>query len=149
MKYVAKKAKRDYALYKTYEGLSKVGSNIDSAIKVYITRGLQLLAFFKQRLYETHSFSKQVISLFSICNGYLDSVDVQNVQFFLNMFFAGHFADVYLENRKFIYFFMKLDLLESLLITNSFEFLEKDLHNIFKSYQNFFLANVQPRLNSK
>jgi len=44
---------------------------------------------------------------------------------------------------------MKLDLLESLLITNSFEFIEKDLHKIFKSYQNFFITNVQPRLNSK
>jgi len=85
MRSITKKAKRDYALFKMYEGLVKVGQ-VDDTIKGFVNRGLQLVTLFKQRLYETQPFYKQVISLYSICNGYLDSVEVRNVNMYFSMF---------------------------------------------------------------
>ena len=102
MKDIMKKVKRDYALYRNYEAFSKIGNGVDGAIKGYVTRGLQYMFLFKQRLYETHTFYRQVISLFAVSNGYLESVDLANIQFFFSIFFSGNFADQYLSNKEHI-----------------------------------------------
>ena len=146
MKDIMKKVKRDYALYRNYEAFSKIGNGVDGAIKGYVTRGLQYMFLFKQRLYETHTFYRQVISLFAVSNGYLESVDLANIQFFFSIFFSGNFADQYLSNKEHIIYFVEDETLESLLIINSLECIESDLHEIFKEYQHFFITEVQPRL---
>jgi F-type H+-transporting ATPase subunit alpha len=139
--------KRDYALYRSYESLSKIGSGIDGAIKGYVTRGLHYLHMFKQHLYETHSFYRQVVSLFAVSNGYLDSVEFHNIQIYFNLFFTGAFTDRYLTDKEhIIYFTGDEETLEALLIMSSIECVESDLHAIFREYHQFFLSDIQPRL---
>lgn len=147
MKSVTKKVKRDYALYRSYESFSKIGSGIDGAIKAYVTRGLHYLHMFKQNLYETHTFYRQVVSLFAVSNGYVESVELHNIQVYFNLFFTGSFVDRYLTNKEHIIYFMgDEETLEAFLIMSSIECIESDLHEIFKEYQQFFLEHIQPRL---
>jgi len=145
MKAVTKKAKRDYALFKAYEGVVKVG-HMDDTIKGFVIRGLQLISLFNQRLYQTHSLYRQLISLFAVSNGYLDSVNPKNVDMYFNIFFAGNFVGNYLENKSHISFFMNRKWMESLLIINSLDFVEKELSSILTSFNKLFVAHIQHRL---
>jgi F-type H+-transporting ATPase subunit alpha len=69
----------DLAAYRELEAFTQFGSDLDEATKARLERGKRTVEILKQGLHQTMDVEKQVISLFSLVNGYLDDVKVEDI----------------------------------------------------------------------
>ena len=58
---------------------AKFGSDLDESTQKLLNQGSKLTELLKQLQYSPLSIEKQIVSIFSGVNGYLDSVDIQNI----------------------------------------------------------------------
>lgn len=72
--------KSQIANYRIYEDFVKLGSDLDPAIQKIVTRGVRLVELLKQR--STMSLIEQVISMYSVVNGYMDEIPVSYIKLF-------------------------------------------------------------------
>jgi proton translocating ATP synthase F1 alpha subunit len=147
MKDVSKTVKIEYGLYKIYEHFSKIGSDIDSFIMVYVRRGKQMNAFMTQPLYKAIPFYQQVIGLYCISSGYTDQIDLKYISAFFDVLFSGYGIDIYLEEEEDLgRYFYGVDAFESMLIINSFDVFRADIDLLCRLYKDFFTDVVLPKL---
>jgi len=104
LKAVSKKIRIDYSIYRTYAGIEKLGGDVDPTILNFIGRGKKIVIFFKQDLYNTCPLYRQVLSLFALSRGYLDSVKVEFVQYYFNLLFDASLAIQYLGDNAWLIF---------------------------------------------
>jgi len=81
----------DLAAYRELEAFTQFGSDLDDATKARLERGKRTVEILKQGLHKTMDVEKQVLSIFSLVNGYLDDVKVEEIGRFeqeLHDFFA-------------------------------------------------------------
>jgi len=73
---------------------AQFGSDLDAATRKQINRGQRLTELLKQAQYSPLPMEKQVLTIFSAINGYLDNIEVRYVGAFerqmLNYFDATH-----------------------------------------------------------
>jgi F-type H+-transporting ATPase subunit alpha len=69
----------DLAAYRELEAFTQFGSDLDDATKARLERGKRTVEILKQGLHATMDVELQVISIFSLTNGHLDSVKLENV----------------------------------------------------------------------
>jgi len=69
----------DLAAYRELEAFTQFGSDLDDATKARLERGKRTVEILKQGLHDTMDVELQVISIFSLTNGHLDSVKLENV----------------------------------------------------------------------
>ncbi len=82
----------DLAAFRELEAFTQFGSDLDDATKARLERGKRTVEILKQGLHQTMDVEKQVISIFSLTNGFLDDVKLQDIlrfesdlhEFFLN-----------------------------------------------------------------
>ena len=74
----------DLASYRELEAFTQFGSDLDEATKARLERGKRTVEILKQGLHETMDVEKQVISIFSLVNGYLDDVKIEDILRFEN-----------------------------------------------------------------
>ena len=82
----------DLAAFRELEAFTQFGSDIDEATKARLERGKRTVEILKQGLHQTMDVEKQVISIFSLTNGFLDDVKLKDIlrfesdlhKFFLN-----------------------------------------------------------------
>lgn len=82
----------DLAAYRELEAFTQFGSDLDEATKARLERGKRTVEILKQGLHATMDVEKQVISIFALTNGHLDSVKLTNIIRFereLHEFFAN------------------------------------------------------------
>jgi len=149
MKYVSKKVKRDYTLFKAYESLTKLGSDVDPLLKGFIDRGLQINKLITQHLYETKSLTQQSLSLFCLSEDCADNISPDVLHQYFDIFFSGSFFNIYLDGDVSLlkYFTIDSSSLENLFSLGHFHLFKKDLLVIFKKYNIFFKNVLEPRLN--
>jgi F-type H+/Na+-transporting ATPase subunit alpha len=82
MKKVSGTLKLDLAQYRELEAFAKFGSDLDKATQRTLARGARLVELLKQGQYSPVPVEKQVISIFTGTNGYLDEVPVADVKRF-------------------------------------------------------------------
>jgi len=82
MKQVAGTIKLDLAQFREMESFAQFASDLDASTQQMLARGTRLTALLKQPQYSPMPFEEQVISIFSGVNGYLDSIDVKDVNEF-------------------------------------------------------------------
>ncbi len=69
----------DLAAYRELEAFTQFGSDLDEATKARLERGKRTVEILKQGLHKTMAVEKQVISIFSLINGFLDDVKVEDI----------------------------------------------------------------------
>jgi len=82
MKSVAGRLRLDLAQYRELESFAAFGSDLDKASKAQLERGQRLVELLKQPQYTPMPVARQVVSVWTGTNGYLDDVPVEDVRRF-------------------------------------------------------------------
>lgn len=83
MKAVGGSLKLELAQYREAQAFEKFGSDIDPVTQFKIRRGTRLVEILQQPQYEPLSVPKQIITIFSGINGFLDGVSLDDVSLFV------------------------------------------------------------------
>ncbi len=148
MRDLSRKLKGNYSFYSTYKGVDKLGGDLDPIIMSYIQRGVRIDEFFKQGLYQPFTYIKQVIGVFCLVNGLVDSIETKYVDIFFNFLFSNEFSEKYIKPEHF-HFALEYNEIESWLYSNLMEHSNKineDLHKWCSSTADYFVTEIQPRL---
>ena len=79
MKKVAGTLRTDLAAYHELESFAQFGSDLDQATQAKLNRGRRVVEVLKQPLHTPIPVEKQVIILYALAHGYLDSVPVDDI----------------------------------------------------------------------
>jgi len=79
MKKVAGTLRLDLASYKELEAFTQFGSDLDAATQAKLNRGRRTVEILKQKLHEPLAVEKQVLILYALTHGFLDSVPVDRI----------------------------------------------------------------------
>ncbi|PIR94428.1 F0F1 ATP synthase subunit alpha [Candidatus Falkowbacteria bacterium CG10_big_fil_rev_8_21_14_0_10_39_11] len=82
MKKVAGKLRLDLAQYRELAAFAQFGSDLDEDTQKQLTRGSRTTEILKQGIYDPMSVENQVAIIFAAINGYLDDVNLKQVQEF-------------------------------------------------------------------
>ncbi len=83
----------DLAAYRELEAFTQFGSDLDDATKARLERGKRTVEILKQGLHATMDVELQVISIFSLINGHLDSIKIEDISRFESDMHAFFKAD--------------------------------------------------------
>jgi len=149
MKKVSNRIKQNYSLYKTYEGLASISSELEGPIAEAIKRGIVLVNFFVQKVYRTYRLYQQVLALFMISEGYIDSIEPKYISFFFEFLFSGPFFENYLiKYPSFIFYLCNIftDVFESSLIVCSINDYVADFNKLATIYCSFFKSEILKKM---
>ncbi|MFN4151019.1 MAG: hypothetical protein ACK4IX_08740, partial [Candidatus Sericytochromatia bacterium] len=148
MRDLSRKLKGNYSFYNTYRGVDKLGGDLNPIIMSYIQRGVRIDEFFKQGLYQPSTYIKQVVGVFCLVNGLVDSIDSKYVDIFFNFLFSNEFSEKYIKPEHF-HFALEYNEIESWFYSNLMEHSNKineDLHKWCAATADYFVDEIQPRL---
>ncbi|MCT0196646.1 F0F1 ATP synthase subunit alpha [Lactobacillus helveticus] len=87
MKKVAGTLRTDLAAYRELESFAQFGSDLDQATQAKLNRGQRTVEVLKQPLHDPIPVEKQVLILYALTHGYLDSIPVEDISRFQNELF--------------------------------------------------------------
>lgn len=88
MKKVAGTLRIDLASYRELEAFTQFGSDLDAATQAKLNRGRRTVEVLKQPLHKPLPVEKQVLILYALTNGYLDSVPIDDILAFEEELYA-------------------------------------------------------------
>ncbi|HEM3642153.1 TPA: F0F1 ATP synthase subunit alpha [Streptococcus suis] len=97
MKKVAGTLRIDLASYRELEAFTQFGSDLDAATQAKLNRGRRTVEVLKQPLHKPLPVEKQVLILYALTNGFLDSVPIDDILAFeeeLYAYFDLHYDDL-------------------------------------------------------
>ncbi len=103
MKKVAGTLRLDLASYRELEAFTQFGSDLDAATQAKLNRGRRTIEVLKQPLHKPLPVEKQVVILYALTHGFLDSVPVDQILDFeeaLYDYFDSHYEDIFETIRK-------------------------------------------------
>ena len=80
MKQVAGPLRLALAQFRELEAFAQFGSDLDQATQRQLARGARLVEIFKQPQYQPMAVEQQVVIIYAVTNGHLDTVDVRHVR---------------------------------------------------------------------
>ena len=98
MKKVAGTLRLDLASYRELEAFTQFGSDLDAATQAKLNRGRRTNEVLKQPLHKPLPVEKQVVILYALTHGFLDSVPVDQILDFeeaLYDYFDSHHEDIF------------------------------------------------------
>ena len=98
MKKVAGTLRLDLASYRELEAFTQFGSDLDAATQAKLNRGRRTIEVLKQPLHKPLPVEKQVVILYALTHGFLDSVPVDQILDFeeaLYDYYDGHHEDIF------------------------------------------------------
>ena len=98
MKKVAGTLRLDLASYRELEAFTQFGSDLDAATQAKLNRGRRTIEVLKHPLHKPLPVEKQVVILYALTHGFLDSVPVDQILDFeeaLYDYFDGHHEDIF------------------------------------------------------
>lgn len=98
MKKVAGTLRLDLASYRELEAFTQFGSDLDAATQAKLNRGRRTIEVLKQPLHKPLPVEKQVVILYALTHGFLDSVPVDQILDFeeaLYDYFESHYEDIF------------------------------------------------------
>ena len=96
MKKVAGTLRIDLASYRELEAFTQFGSALDAATQAKLNRGRRTVEVLKQPLHKPLPVEKQVLILYALTNGYLDSVPIDDILAFEEELYA--YFDLHYDN---------------------------------------------------
>lgn len=97
MKKVAGTLRIDLASYRELEAFTQFGSDLDAATQAKLNRGRRTVEVLKQPLHKPLPVEKQVLILYALTNGFLDSVPIDDILAFeeeLYAYFDLHYDSI-------------------------------------------------------
>jgi F-type H+-transporting ATPase subunit alpha len=88
MKQVAGSIKLELAQYREMAAFAQFGSDLDAATQRLLNRGARLTELLKQGQYSPMVIEEQVVSIFAGVRGFLDSVEVRDIDRFEKAFLS-------------------------------------------------------------
>lgn len=82
IKQVAAKIKLELAQYNELLAFAQFGSDLDKATREQLNRGVRIMELLKQDQYIPFKVEEQVVSFYSVTNGYLDDIDIEDIHNF-------------------------------------------------------------------
>ena len=82
MKKVSGSIKLELAQYREMEAFAQFGSDLDASTQRLLNRGARLTQLLKQPQFSPLPFEEQTVVIFAGTNGYIDSVDVDQVSYY-------------------------------------------------------------------
>ncbi|EOH98879.1 ATP synthase subunit alpha [Enterococcus moraviensis ATCC BAA-383] len=79
MKKVAGTLRLDLASYRELEAFTQFGSDLDAATQAKLNRGRRTVEILKQKLHSPLAVEKQVVILYALTHGFLDSISVAKI----------------------------------------------------------------------
>ncbi len=98
MKKVAGTLRLDLASYRELEAFTQFGSDLDAATQAKLNRGRRTVEVLKQGVHEPLSVEKQVVILYALTHGFMDSVPVDDILRFeeeLFAYFDSHHEEIF------------------------------------------------------
>ena len=98
MKKVAGTLRLDLASYRELEAFTQFGSDLDAATQAKLNRGRRTVEVLKQPVHEPLTVEKQVVILYALTHGFLDSVPVDDILRFqeeLFDYFEAHYNQIF------------------------------------------------------
>ena len=98
MKKVAGTLRLDLASYRELEAFTQFGSDLDAATQAKLNRGRRTIEVLKQPLHKPLPVEKEVVILYALTHGFLDSVPVDQILDFeeaLYDYFDSHHEDIF------------------------------------------------------
>ena len=98
MKKVAGTLRLDLASYRELEAFTQFGSDLDAATQAKLNRGRRTIEVLKQPLHKPLPVEKQVVILYALAHGFLDTVPVDQILDFeeaLYDYFDSHHEDIF------------------------------------------------------
>ena len=89
MKQVASKVKLELAQYNELLAFTQFGSDLDKATRDQLNRGARIMEVLKQAQYTPYAVEEQVISFYSVTNGFFDDIPVEKVRNFEKSLIEG------------------------------------------------------------
>lgn len=126
MKKVAGTLRLDLASYRELEAFTQFGSDLDAATQAKLNRGRRTVEILKQKLHAPLAVEKQVVILYALTHGYLDSIPVDSILDFEHELFE------YLETNH-------ADLFETIRTTKDLPE-EEALTQAIQEYKDIFMA---------
>ncbi len=80
MRSVAGRLRLDLAQYRELEAFSSFASDLDAATKKQLERGARTVEILKQPQYQPMAVEQQVIVIYAVTNGFLDSIEVPRIR---------------------------------------------------------------------
>ncbi len=130
MKKVAGSLRLELAQYREKQAFAQFGSDLDAATRAQLARGERLVEILKQDQYKPMPVEYQVISIWSVTNGYVDKLAVSQIRSFedsLHKYIQANF------NEFLDAFRSKRELTKEL---------EPQLHTILKKFVDEFVAGT-------
>ena len=87
MKKVAGTLRLDLASYRELEAFTQFGSDLDAATQAKLNRGRRTVEILKQKLHEPLPVEKQVVILYALTHGFIDSIPVEEILHFESQLF--------------------------------------------------------------
>ena len=84
MKKVAGSIKLELAQYREMAAFAQFGSDLDASTQKLLNRGSKLTELLKQNQYSPMTVAEQVLTIFAGVRGYLDDIDLKNIEDFEN-----------------------------------------------------------------
>jgi F-type H+-transporting ATPase subunit alpha len=78
MKQIAGTLRLGLAQFRELEAFAQFGSDLDKSTQAQLNRGSRLVEVLKQGQYQPMSVEKQVLTLYTVTNGYLDDLDISH-----------------------------------------------------------------------
>jgi len=88
MKTVAGKLKLEMAQYREVQAFAQFASDLDKATQMQLARGARLTELLKQDVYTPWDVIDQIFAIFSGTGGFLDAIEVEDVQTFVEEMLA-------------------------------------------------------------
>lgn len=126
MKKVAGTLRLDLASYRELEAFTQFGSDLDAATQAKLNRGRRTVEILKQKLHAPLAVEKQVVILYALTHGYLDSIPVDSILDFEHELFE------YLETNH-------AELFETIRTTKDLPE-EEALNQAIQEYKDIFMA---------
>ena len=82
MKSVAGRLRLDLAQFRELEAFAEFGSDLDKASQAQLDRGARIVEILKQPQYAPFSMEEQVVSIWTVTNGYMDDVPLDKCREF-------------------------------------------------------------------
>ena len=89
MKKVAGSIKLELAQYREMAAFAQFGSDLDASTQKLLNRGSKLTELLKQKQYSPMTVAEQVLTIFAGVRGYLDDIDLKNIEDFENNFWKN------------------------------------------------------------
>ena len=127
MKKVAGTLRLDLASYRELEAFTQFGSDLDAATQAKLNRGRRTVEILKQKLHAPLAVEKQVVILYALTHGFLDSIPVDSILDFESELFE------YLDTNH-------PNIFEIIRTTQDLPE-EDELNSVIKEYKDIFLAS--------